>query len=252
VSGALAEDREPVTEGRFAMRKIPEAKALLRSAERLWNDSRPSAVRLAVAFGLMAPAAVMMATERHEARQEQEQIAAHLMVDPVNQAWQAHVLERERVYVAAGFAKKFNIPFELAVKIHEAARDEDIEPHVAFGLVKAESSFRTAARSPVGALGLTQVMPATARWMVPGTTRNDLLDPEKNLRIGFKYLRYLYDKYDGDERLALTAYNRGPGTVARALSRGQNPENGYADMVLTGESKKHTALMNARFGGRRS
>jgi soluble lytic murein transglycosylase-like protein len=233
-----------------AMSKIPEAKALQRRAEELWKESRPSAIRLAVAFGLMAPAAVMMATERHESRQELEQVAAEFEAEAVNEAWQEHVLERERVYITAGFARKFNIPFDLAVKIHEAARDENIEPHVAFGLVKAESSFRTRASSPVGALGLTQVMPATARWMVPGTTRNDLLDPETNLRVGFKYLRYLYDKYDGDERLALTAYNRGPGTVAKAIRQGRNPENGYADMVLTGESKQHVALMNARFGGR--
>jgi soluble lytic murein transglycosylase-like protein len=237
------------------MSKIPEAKALLRRAEGLWKASehRNSAIRLAVAFGLMAPAAVLMAAERHEARMELERTAAvaESFSDPVNEAWTDEVLERERVYITAGFAQKFDIPFELAVKIHEAARAESIEPHVAFGLVRAESSFRPRVVSPAGAVGLTQVLPSTARWMVPGTTRGDLMNPETNLRVGFKYLRYLYDRYDGDERLALTAYNRGPGTVARVMRNGQNPENGYADMVLTGESKKHVALMNARFGTRK-
>jgi soluble lytic murein transglycosylase-like protein len=233
------------------MRKIPEARALVRRAEELWRGSRHSAVRLAVAFGLMAPAAILMAAERHEARQElQRQAAAEAFADPVNETWQQAVLERERVYIAAGFANKFDIPFDLAVKIHDAARAEDISPNVAFGLVRAESSFRSRAVSPAGAVGLTQLLPSTARWMVPGTTRSDLMNPETNLRIGFKYLKYLYEKYDGDERLALTAYNRGPGTVARVMGQGKNPENGYADMVLTGESKKHVALMNARFGPR--
>jgi soluble lytic murein transglycosylase-like protein len=62
-----------------------------------------------------------------------------------------------------------------------------------------------------------------------------LRDPETNLRVGFKYLRYLLDKYNGDENLALTAYNRGPGTVDKALRRGGNPDNGYAAFVR-GES----------------
>jgi len=57
---------------------------------------------------------------------------------------------------------------------------------------------------------------------------------ETNLRVGFRYLRYLIDKYDGNVRLALTAYNRGPGTVDRLLRQGRNPDNGYAGKVLSG------------------
>ncbi len=67
--------------------------------------------------------------------------------------------------------------------------------------------------------------------MRPGVTRKQLRDPDTNLRVGFKYLRYLMDKYDGNEKLALLAYNRGPGTVDKALKRGRNPDNGYADFV---------------------
>jgi soluble lytic murein transglycosylase-like protein len=101
----------------------------------------------------------------------------------------------------------------------------------------------------VGAVGLTQLLPSTARWMAPGTTRSDLMTPETNLRVGFQYLRYLMDKYGGDEKLALTAYNRGPGTVSKLLARGKNPDNGYAEKVLTGRSALHVRLMNAKFGG---
>jgi soluble lytic murein transglycosylase-like protein len=74
-------------------------------------------------------------------------------------------------------------------------------------------------------------MPRTASWVEPGVTRAELRDPETNLRVGFKYLRFLLDKYEGNERLALLAYNRGPGTVDDALRRGSNPDNGYADFV---------------------
>ena len=128
-------------------------------------------------------------------------------------------------------AQGYNLSLDLAEEIHEAATDHGIDPEVAFGLVRAESSFRNAATSTVGAVGLTQLMPATARWLEPGITRSDLRDPETNLRIGFMYLRQLIDKYEGDVNLALVAYNRGPGTVDKALKRGRNPDNGYADFV---------------------
>jgi len=123
----------------------------------------------------------------------------------------------------------------LAETIYDIALEEDIDPDVAFGLVRTESEFNPRAKSPVGAIGLTQLMPATARWMRPGTTTSDLRNPEVNVRIGFRYLRELLDKYDGDQRLALLAYNRGPGTVDRVLKRGGNPDNGYVEAVVTGE-----------------
>ncbi len=126
----------------------------------------------------------------------------------------------------------FKVSDRLAMQIHEAAQKNGIAPEVAFGLVKTESGFKNEATSHVGAIGLTQLMPATARWLKPGTTRSDLRDTETNLSIGFKYLADLIEKYDGDTELALLAYNRGPGTVDRLLKRGRNPDNGYADMVF--------------------
>jgi soluble lytic murein transglycosylase-like protein len=74
-------------------------------------------------------------------------------------------------------------------------------------------------------------MPRTAAWMEPGVTRAQLRDPETNLRIGFKYLRYLLDKYEGDERpraagVQSRVRHGGPGAAA-----GRNPDNGYADFV---------------------
>ena len=124
---------------------------------------------------------------------------------------------------------------KLAESIYDLALEEKIDPDIAFGLVRTESEFKTTATSHVGAIGLTQLMPATARWMRPGTQVNDLRNPEVNLSIGFRYLRELIDKYEGDERLALLAYNRGPGTVDRVLKRGGNPDNGYAEAVFSGE-----------------
>ncbi|HEX2203527.1 MAG TPA: lytic transglycosylase domain-containing protein [Longimicrobium sp.] len=128
--------------------------------------------------------------------------------------------------------KGFSVPPSLARQILEAAEEYDIDPKVAFGLVKTESGFKNSATSHVGAMGLTQLMPATARWLEPGVSRSQLRDSRTNLRIGFRYLKDLIEKYDGDTELALLAYNRGPGTVDRVLRRGGDPDNGYADMVM--------------------
>lgn len=236
------------------MRTIPKVVALWeREVRALWERARQPAAKIMLGGALMVPAAVLMAGGNMELAQQERATALKsglvMETDPVTRDWGERTLERERELVVASFAAQFKIPVPLASEIHEAALAENIAPRVAFGLVQAESSFRTRAVSPVGAVGLTQLLPSTARWMKPGTTRSDLMTPETNLRVGFQYLRYLMDKYEGDEKLALTAYNRGPGTVAKLLARGQNPDNGYAEKVLTGKSALHVRLMNAKFGG---
>ena len=137
------------------------------------------------------------------------------------------------VALAQHFEKKgYKVSTTLAKAIAEAAEKHGIDLAVAFGLARAESGFDNRATSHVGAIGLTQLMPRTARWLKPGTTVSDLRNPAKNADIGFGYLRQLIDKYDGDTKLALLAYNRGPGTVDKILKRGGNPDNGYAKKVM--------------------
>ena len=131
--------------------------------------------------------------------------------------------------------KDLGLSRDLAENIYDLALESDIDPDVAFGMVRTESEFKTSATSHVGAIGLTQLMPATARWLKKGVTVQELRDPKTNLSIGFRYLRELIDKYDGDTELALLAYNRGPGTVDRVLKRGGDPNNGYAEAVISGE-----------------
>ena len=176
-------------------------------------------------------------SEKISADAQRAEVARQLEASKADQGLLTRVWQEN---AAAEYASQFDIPVTLAAKIHEAAEAAEIEPKVAFGLVRAESSFRRAIVSPAGAVGYTQLLPSTARWLVPGTTRSDLYDEETNLRIGFKYLRTLVDKYDGDVKLALTAYNRGPGTVDKALKRGRNPDNGYAEMILTGKNAHQT------------
>lgn len=130
------------------------------------------------------------------------------------------------------YALRYGISFELASRIERAALAEEIDPELAFRLVRVESDFNPRAVSSAGALGLTQLMPGTAEALQPGITREQVFEPETNLRLGFRYLRWLLRLYDGDVAEALHAYNRGPGTVARIRARGGDPANGYAERIL--------------------
>jgi soluble lytic murein transglycosylase-like protein len=132
------------------------------------------------------------------------------------------------------YSARYGVAADIAQSIYDIALAEGIEPDLGFRLVRVESQFNERATSPVGAIGLTQLMPATARYFQKGVTAKQLYDRETNLRIGFRYLRTLIQQYDGNLKLALLVYNRGPVAVARARSAGLDPANGYDRMVAGG------------------
>jgi soluble lytic murein transglycosylase-like protein len=140
-------------------------------------------------------------------------------------------LDLRRWHRVYRFASRYRITPELAGAIHDAAVGEGIEPELAFRVVRVESEFNERATSPVGAVGLTQLMPATARHFMPHVTRTQLYDRDVNLRVGFRYLRGLIKEYKS-VRLALLVYNRGPVAVQAALDNGVDPANGYERVVL--------------------
>jgi soluble lytic murein transglycosylase-like protein len=129
---------------------------------------------------------------------------------------------------------RYSVNARLATSIYDVALAEGLDPDLAFRVVRLESEFNPRAVSPVGALGLTQLMLPTARHFEPNVTREQLFEPKRNLRIGFRYLRALIREYDDDVTLALLVYNRGPVAVNAALARGESPANGYERIVLKG------------------
>ena len=109
--------------------------------------------------------------------------------------------------VIAGRAHK-----RYADMIAKVAHEQKMEPALLHAVVAVESAYNPRAKSPKGATGLMQLMPATAKRY--GVT--DLLNPLENLRAGAKYLRDLLAMFDNNMRLALAAYNAGEGAVMRS------------------------------------
>ena len=174
----------------------------------------------------------VVVTAMQDAAQKLTPVLAQPPVGPSPvQLTAAQVREAERL--AQAYRRKgYTVPERLARDIYSAAVANQLDPAMAFGLVRTESDFKNNATSHVGAIGLTQLMLPTARWFKRDITVRELRDSRTNLRIGFRYLAELVDRYDGDLELALTAYNRGSGVVDRVLARGGDPDNGYADLVL--------------------
>ena len=103
------------------------------------------------------------------------------------------------------------LPPAYAAKVGELAQRFDLSPALLEAVVWQESRWRPDAVSPVGARGLGQLMPGTARDL--GVDPND---PMANLEGMARYLRQMLDRFDGNVELALAAYNAGPGRVERA------------------------------------
>jgi hypothetical protein len=95
--------------------------------------------------------------------------------------------------------------------VHEKAANYNIDPSLIKAVIKTESNWNNRAISRKGAMGLMQLMPATAIDM----NVRDPFDPEDNIEGGTKYLRYLLERFNGDLTLALAAYNAGPKTVEK-------------------------------------
>jgi soluble lytic murein transglycosylase len=140
--------------------------------------------------------------------------------------------------------EKHIYPLEYAEYVERYATQYGVPPEAVFALIKTESGFDSAAVSDVGAIGLTQLMPDTFRWLTDEILFDHLddgmiYDPETNVRYGTYYLSRLYDQF-GSWKLAFAAYNAGPGRVIEWLEddRYADGEGGLKKIPIT-ETRRH-------------
>ncbi|MGH1469927.1 MAG: transglycosylase SLT domain-containing protein [Cellvibrionaceae bacterium] len=129
---------------------------------------------------------------------------------------------------------RFPLAYEQEMRV--AAKKTKIDPTLLFAIARQESAFAADARSPAGAMGLMQLMPATAKQTakkigVRHTTR-DLVKPSHNINLGSRYLDELLQQFNGNRILAAAAYNAGPSRVKRWL-KNSGPEMPYDVWIET-------------------
>ena len=157
-----------------------------------------------------------MALQRESVRKQAKALATRLMpFDPVPEM-------EEPVCDALPEA-------EVTPLIEEAAKSQQIDAKLIRAVMEQESALRPCAVSSKGAMGLMQLMPATAQQLAV----RDPFDPRESIAGGARFLKQLLDRYHGDLPQALGAYNAGPATVDQAAGIPDIPETrGYVDSIL--------------------
>lgn len=149
---------------------------------------------------------------------------------------------------AARYWNDLNIRFPLAHTdlFDQAAKQTQLPSTLLLAIARQESAWASDAVSPAGAMGLMQIMPATARETakksgISHQNKKQLLHPEHNITLGSRYINQLLTKYDGNRLLAVAAYNAGPHRVNRWLQRSNKrlPYDVWVEVIPFNETRKY-------------
>ena len=144
-------------------------------------------------------------------------------------------------YLDDHFARQIAYPFNYKEEVIAAAEKEQVPPSLVASVILAESKYKNTAESETGALGLMQLMPDTARWVAQQVghgnyTDRQLKEPTINIELGTWYLGHLLKEFNGDQVLALAAYNAGRGHVESWIH--ENNWNGMVDTIPFPETRE--------------
>ncbi len=137
-------------------------------------------------------------------------------------------------------------PLEHKNEVEKRADERNLDPSWVFGLIRQESAFNPSVRSRVGALGLMQLMPATARYVARKLLkqprppkRHDLTTPDVNIHLGTTYLSDVMARMEQNPVLATAAYNAGPYRVTRWLPKHQLPADLWIELIPFKETRQY-------------
>ncbi len=158
------------------------------------------------------------------------------------QVWDRCINTSERTKEAMDTDQRFPMPFKDNVV--RRSKEIGLDPAYVYGLIRQESRFIMDARSGVGASGLMQVMPATARWTakkigMEGFTGDQINNRETNIAIGTAYLKFALDDFAGSMPLAAAAYNAGPGRPRAWRNGPQMEAAAWAENVPFAETRDY-------------
>ena len=148
------------------------------------------------------------------------------------------------------YARSSLSSFEIRRIIVEEAVRWNVKPELALAVAKVESNFSASAVSSAGAIGVMQIMPATAMGEF-GVEQKALYNPRVNIELGVRYLRHLLDKYEGNEEIALSHYNGGSKVRRSNGTLAVIPyTRGYVNRVLsqTQRYRSHSLVLAAKRG----
>ncbi len=173
--------------------------------------------------------------------------AAQLACD--REVWDRCINTSERTKTEIDIEQRFPTPFrdDLVAR----SRETGVDPAYVYGLIRQESRFVLDARSPVGASGLMQLMPATARWTAKKIgldySADTIVSRDTNLRLGTGYLKLVLDEFDGSQAMAAAAYNAGPGRPRKWRDGPWLEPAAWAENIPFGETRDYVkkVLSNA-------
>lgn len=147
-------------------------------------------------------------------------------------------------YFLSGVAQRRTYRLLYSDIVTEMAAEYGVDPYLAAAVIHCESSNNKDAVSPVGAVGLMQIMPDTGAWIAEKLEMEDfteerLFEPEVNVRMGCWYIDYLTDRFHGNMTLVLAAYNAGPGNVQKWLEDERISENGTLTEIPFPETERY-------------
>ena len=162
----------------------------------------------------------------------------------LNQGWHELAI-LSSIRAEAWDAIDLRFPLPLKRTFSQMAQERTMNTSLLYAISRQESALYPLAQSPVGARGLMQLMPATARETasklgVPYRNEQQLFDPAMNIRLGSAYLKRLLDVYDGNRILAAAAYNAGPGRVKRWREQSTNkPMDVWVESIPYRETRNY-------------
>ena len=224
----------PVQYQAAELEKIAQTPSIIRASELLLVDQFADARR-----------EWNYATQHYS--QREYQIAAYLA-----HQWQWHDYAI-RTIAKGGYFDDLEIrfPTPFTSQVAKFSNKRSLEPAFIYGIIRRESAFNPQARSPVGARGLMQLMPATARQVsktlkLKSPTRKDLYRPSFNINLGSRYISDMLKKFNGHRALASAAYNAGPHRVKAWLpEKNTLPADVWVDTIPFTETREYVRAIFA-------